>query len=520
MTKVPDENPGSFGAKTPGELLNYFGKDRFLQFWFREKRTRLIAAVFPHFKRLGLVPDTVSYIGISFLAGVILYFVRDPKIAVIFLAGHIICDGLDGAVARHTGKASQSGAFTDLVCDQLGMVVVGLMAIFHHMVSPLLGTVYIALYLIVVVFGVIINVMGLGTRITITSKYFLYSVYGIWAGWELNLFPWIMYFFSVIMAIEVTIGYLRLKRGIRKKFDSEVRFTEGDPYSGRLNYALNVAVPVVVLLMILVWANLIPIQSLFVGPKIKVSWIEGPQIVAENESSEILGLGVQDQKLLVLLRLEDSSLELRRFSSIEGDGMESFVLPEYVSPAISTFPVYENILLIADSSTRLLMGVDIEASLIAKRAVTVFTLPLGYLRVTAMAVADWNQKKVWLAANYLYTRRTYVVDPEKALKKGFILGGVVASYTNGAFPSGMALVDNNVLELNKSPFKALILQAPLKKILKGSNLLDAATVSFLPPHPDAIGPVRAGQDLVMLSPVGRIYKLPIKSYFRDNQISS
>ncbi|MCX5863079.1 MAG: CDP-alcohol phosphatidyltransferase family protein [Desulfomonile sp.] len=520
MKKVPEEGSGSFSAKVPADFLNYFGKDRFLQYWFREKRTRLIAAVFPRFERLGLVPDTVSYIGISFLAGVILYFVRDPKIAVFFLAGHIICDGLDGAFARHTGKASQSGAFTDLVCDQLGMVVVGLMAIFHHMVSPLLGTVYIALYLIVVVFGVIINVMGLGTRVTITSKYFLYSVYGIWAGWEINWFPWMMYFFSVIMTIEVVIGYLRLKRGIRKKFDSEVRFTEGDPYSGRLNYALNVAVPVIVLVAILVCANLIPIRSIFLSPKVKVSWIEGPQIVHENENSEILGLGVQDMKILVLLRLEDGSLELRRFSTLEGDGIESFVVPEHVTPAISTFPVYENILLIADSSTGLLIGMDIEASLVAKRAVTVLTLPLGYLRVTAMAVADWKQKKVWLAANYLYTRRTYVVDPDKALKKGFILGGVVASYTNGAFPSGMTVVENDVLEFNKSPFNALIFQAPLKRMLAGKNLIDAATVSFLPPHPDSIGPVKAGEDLIMLSPAGRLYKLPIKSYSRRPRISS
>jgi phosphatidylglycerophosphate synthase len=128
-------------------------------------------------------------VGISFLVGVVLYFVRQPIIAVLFLAGHVICDGVDGAYARHTGRPSQSGAFTDLVCDQLGMVVVAMMAILHHMVPPLLGTVYIALYLIVVVFGVLINVLGVGTRITITSKYFLYLVFAIWAGWGRTIFP-------------------------------------------------------------------------------------------------------------------------------------------------------------------------------------------------------------------------------------------------------------------------------------------------------------------------------------------
>jgi len=176
---LPSESPTGFKSKPYSDSFHYFGKDRWIHSWLAEKRTKVGAAVFPPFVRLGLVPDTISYIGISLLAGVILYFVRDPVIAVGFLAGHIVCDGLDGAYARHTGKASQSGAFTDLVCDQFGMVVVSIAAIFHHLVSPLLGTVYIASYLIVVVFGVIINVMGLGTRITVTSKYFLYAVYGI-----------------------------------------------------------------------------------------------------------------------------------------------------------------------------------------------------------------------------------------------------------------------------------------------------------------------------------------------------
>jgi phosphatidylglycerophosphate synthase len=520
MNNVPDDGSGSFKTKPHLDFLNYFGKERWLHIWFREKRTQFIATVFPRFERLGLVPDTISYIGISFLAGVVLYFVRDPKVACLFLAGHIICDGLDGAFARHAGKESQSGAFTDLVCDQLGMVVVGLMAIFHHMVSPLLGTVYIALYLIVVVFGVIINVMGLGTRVTITSKFFLYSVYGIWAGWEINWFPWLMYFFSVIMAVEVTIGYLRLKRGIRRKFDSEVRFTQGDPYSGKLNYALNVMVPLTVLLTILVWANLIPIRSMIAKPNLSVSWAQGPQVIPENDMAEILGIGVQDKTLLVLLRQEAGNLELRRFIEGEEEREESFSVPEYVTPAFSTLPVYDNLLLIADSSTGLLMGFDIKASFASKKAVTVLTLPLGYLRVTAMAVADWNRKKVWLAANYLYTRKTYVVDPEKALKKGFILGGVIASYTNGAFPSGMTVLDEYVFELNRAPFNALIYKARLSRMIGKANLLDAASVCFPPPYPDAIGPVLAGDELIMMSPQGRIYKLPVSSSFRKTRAPS
>jgi len=507
-----DSGTGTFKTKAPSEFLNYFGRDRGLHLWLQDKRTTVTSAIFPPFVRIGLVPDTISYIGISFLAGVVLYFVRRPMLAVIFLAGHVIFDGLDGAFARHTGKPSQSGAFTDLVCDQLGMVVVALAAIFHHMVSPVLGAVYIALYLIVVVFGVIINVMGLGTRITITSKYFLYSVYAIWAGWEVNLFPLLMSFFSVIMAVEVMVGYVRLKGGIRRKFDTEVRFARGDPYSGKLNYALNVAVPVAVLAAILIIANWIPLRAMVEQPKLRVSWSPGPSLIPENEVAEILGAGVRDKNILILSRDLDGNQEIRRLPVQPGDNQESFMVPAYISPAISTFPVDENVLLFADTTTRLLMGVDLDASFTAKTAVIVLTLPLEHLRVTAMAKGNWNGKKVWLVANYLYTRKTYVVDPQKAVKSGNLLGGVVASYTNGGFPWGMSVEDGMVIDFNRSPIQGLIYVACLKKMIAGANLLDVGKISFAPPEVDAIGPVVEGEDLVMLSRRGTVYRLPMKIF--------
>lgn len=497
-------------TKPYGEFFNYFGpRDRKFQLWFAEKRTRLIAAIFPTLARTGVVPDTISYVGISLLAGVVLYFVRKPLLAVLFLAGHIILDGMDGAYARRSGKASQSGAFTDLVCDQLGMVVVALMTIFHHMVWPVLGAVYISLYLIVVVFGVIINAMGLGTRVTITSKYFLYVVYAIWAVWEVNYFTPLMSFFSIIMAVEVTVGYLRLKSGIRKKFDTQVRFTSGDQYSGRLNYALNILVPAVTFFAILIQGNWIPIRAMMDVPKERAHWDQGDWTAPEGTLGDILGFGVKDANILVLIRNSDEVLEIRRFPE-----PGSFSVPSYISPEFSTFPVDGNMLLIADSNTRLLMGVDLDASFKSGRAVMVMTLPLQYLRVTAMSTGYWNGKKVWLAANYLYTRKTYVVDPEQAVKRGFLLGGVQASYVNAGFPSGIAFTDDRIIEYNASPFSRLLYMADIGRIVPRGNLLDRAKISFVPPETDVFGPVVQDKNVLMLSKQGKLYKMPIDSVLK------
>ncbi len=492
--------------------LNYFGKDKWLHVWFAEKRTKLISVVFPPFLRWGLAPDTISYIGIAMLAGVALYFVRRPLLAVLFLAAHVICDGIDGAFARHTGKASQSGAFTDLVCDQLGMVIVSLLAIFHHMVNPVLGAAYMTLYLIVVVFGVIINTMGLGARITVTSKYFLYLVYLAWAIWSVNFIPALMYFFSIVMAFEVAVGYFRLKRGIRRKFDAEVRFTSGDPYSGKLNYVLNLTVPIVIFSIILVTGNWTPIRSMLDLPKTKVSWAIGPQIALENES--IWGWGTADGDIFVLAANEDNDLNLRRFSYEPVKELQSFGFPEYVSPMFNSFPVQDGVLFVADSTTRLLLGFDLKASFASGKAVIVLTLPLEYLRITAMTVGKLDNRPVWFAANYLYTRKTYIVDPSASSKKGKLLAGVIGQYLNAGFPSGMTINNGYLVEYNKSPVQALLYAAPIKRLESGAPLMKSATTSFRPPAPDALGPLTFNGNLIMMTPAGQIYILNFKSILK------
>ncbi|AFM23782.1 CDP-alcohol phosphatidyltransferase family protein [Desulfomonile tiedjei] len=523
MLEPVDNKNETAGANPPKsksykDFFNYFGEERVVHDRFAEFRTRLISHIVPIFSRMGIVPDTISYVGITFLAGVILYFVRNPVVAVLFLAGHVFFDGVDGAYARHTGKASQSGAFTDLVCDQFGMVVVSLMVIFHHMVAPLIGAVYMALYLMVVVFGVIINAIGLKTRITVTSKYFLYLTYAAWAIWEVNLFAPMMTFFSAIMALQVLIGYLRLKRGIRKKFDSEVRFSAGDPYSGKLNYIFNLAIPALVLLIILIWGNWIPLRAMIDIPKQSVSWSQGIPLIPEEKTEQLLGFGIQNKDFLVLCRKPDDHLEVTRFSE-SGQAGQSFTIPEYVSPMFGTFPVDRNILLIPDDTTRLLMGIDLDASFAARQAVMVMTLPFKYLRVTAMTTGEWKGKKVWLAANYLYTRRTYVIDPEKALKKGYLLGGLIASYVNAGYPHGMVIRDRTVIEYNRSPLQKLIYAAPLKSVIAGTNLMDAAKTSFFAPRDDVFGPAIYGDSLVVLSPEGKLYKLPLAAFLVTTQKS-
>lgn len=83
---------------------------------------RISMALLPLAVRKGVHPNTVSLAGLIFgaLAGLCFYCWGSPLVATIgflaMLAWHI-CDGLDGKLARATGKTSALGRFLDGICD-------------------------------------------------------------------------------------------------------------------------------------------------------------------------------------------------------------------------------------------------------------------------------------------------------------------------------------------------------------------------------------------------------------------
>ncbi len=73
------------------------------------------------------------------------------------IIGHAIADGLDGALARHQGKASDKGKFIDIFVGNLfvSLLVIGL--IFSDLIDPTVGALYIYLTLLLEVLMMIYN---------------------------------------------------------------------------------------------------------------------------------------------------------------------------------------------------------------------------------------------------------------------------------------------------------------------------------------------------------------------------
>jgi phosphatidylglycerophosphate synthase len=96
---------------------------------------RIAAAVLPLAIRSGIHPNVVSLTGLGFgiLAGVAYRQWHDPWMATlgfVLMVGWHICDGIDGQLARATGKTSAFGRLLDGICDYATFFAVLLPIIF------------------------------------------------------------------------------------------------------------------------------------------------------------------------------------------------------------------------------------------------------------------------------------------------------------------------------------------------------------------------------------------------------
>lgn len=91
--------------------------ERFRQFW-----TNIWAPVGNLLIRLGVSPNTVTFVGtLGVSAGALIFFPQGKLlIGVLVVTAFVFSDMIDGYMARTTGKVSKFGAFFDSTLDRVG----------------------------------------------------------------------------------------------------------------------------------------------------------------------------------------------------------------------------------------------------------------------------------------------------------------------------------------------------------------------------------------------------------------
>jgi len=203
--------------------LNYFSdSEQNSQSEFANRRTEILMPILKILNKLGITPDAISYFALFLLIPFTFFFVMTPLISSICLIFYVLLDGLDGSLARFQSTDNLGGSLTDIVVDQIGLIVIVGNLIYHGLTDATISFYYGILYIVMISFSVVQNALEIPLQRLIRSKYIIYLIYIVHSIPSLgdlieNTIPTDLVYdlafiiFSFIMLITNIISYKRLK---------------------------------------------------------------------------------------------------------------------------------------------------------------------------------------------------------------------------------------------------------------------------------------------------------------------
>jgi phosphatidylglycerophosphate synthase len=167
--------------------------------------------------RLHVSPDSVSLAG-PLLGVVFVFTVRHhPRLSFIIWFLSVAVDGVDGALARYIGRASDFGTLFDQVCDHARetLIVVGLA--WSGALSPLWGSLYPFVYTTINVTLFLGNSYGSPAPLAIKSWMVLYPAILLYLLWGRNYLNLAAPLSIALMLFTIVHGLWLLSRAMDRK---------------------------------------------------------------------------------------------------------------------------------------------------------------------------------------------------------------------------------------------------------------------------------------------------------------
>ena len=164
-------------------LSPFSDREQKFQRRFRSMRDRILAPVLRPLVKLPIPPNAVSIAGCALLVPMAALFGIVPWASWLCLILYVVFDGLDGPYARLSERESRAGAFVDMICDHVGLIVVCLVLLRHGAAPPVLAALYMVLYVSLLAVAMAQKAAGAKVQPIFRSKYYLFlfaGLYGIW----------------------------------------------------------------------------------------------------------------------------------------------------------------------------------------------------------------------------------------------------------------------------------------------------------------------------------------------------
>ena len=179
----------------------------------QEYRGSLFRPLLVLLARCGVTPNHLTLLSLlSGLAFCPLFLWGQTLASFVALLAHAVLDGLDGPLARFTGKSSNQGSFADTASDQV-VVTLTTVTMMHAGYAGLWsGVLYLFFYSIVVIFAMVRNALAIPYSWLVRPRFFVYvcipvSVY--WWRASLEILLWV---FALLLGLKTLTGFVKIRR--------------------------------------------------------------------------------------------------------------------------------------------------------------------------------------------------------------------------------------------------------------------------------------------------------------------
>jgi phosphatidylglycerophosphate synthase len=202
-------------TKAPEKVTCYSGGEERLMAESQALRGRLLKPLLQGLVRCGVRPGHLTFLSMAAgLAFCPLFLWGSRPAAFLLLLAHVLLDGVDGPLARHLGRASNRGSFTDTMADQVvvAFTTVALIHAGHAGIWP--GALYFFLYTLVVIFAMVRNALAIPYSWLVRPRFLVYLWFPVevyfWPG-SLNGLLWIL---SALLGLKTLTGFIQIRRKI------------------------------------------------------------------------------------------------------------------------------------------------------------------------------------------------------------------------------------------------------------------------------------------------------------------
>ncbi|HID86996.1 MAG TPA: hypothetical protein EYP55_06395 [Anaerolineae bacterium] len=175
--------------------------------------TILKPAVIP-LAALSVSPDVVSVSQIIVGGAIVLIVADHPRVAFVLFVAALLLDGLDGTLARHSGRCSPFGALLDPFCDHVREILVVAALTRIGALDPFWGVLYAFVYPAFNLILFLCNYHQTPLPLALKSYLVVYPALFLYLWWGINWLDGAVALSVALMGPVIVQGLFRLRRAL------------------------------------------------------------------------------------------------------------------------------------------------------------------------------------------------------------------------------------------------------------------------------------------------------------------